>query len=158
MGDFNFKDLDWAGEMTAGGRWMDSKAEYFQNHAYDLFLTQHVKEPTRGKNVLDLIFSSEPEMIEDMTVLAPIANSDHNVLHWHIVCNTVRELRIGVQFNYNQGNYREMRKEMVNIKWDEEFREKMVDEMWNIFRRLFLECRDRHVKKINNRRSAKRNR
>ena len=79
IGDFNFKNLDWAGERAEEGRWVDSKAEYFQNHVFDLFLTQHVKEPTRGKNVLDLIFSSAPEMIEDMTVLAPIANSDHNV-------------------------------------------------------------------------------
>ena len=90
-----------------------------------------------------------------MRVLAQIANSDHNVLKWDIVCNTVRELRNGVQFDYNQGNYKEMRKEMVNINWDEESKEKTVDDVWNIFRRLFLEYRDRHVKKINNRRSAK---
>ena len=32
----------------------------------DCFLTQHVLEPTRGSNVLDLVLSSQNELINDL--------------------------------------------------------------------------------------------
>ena len=44
----------------------------------DYFLTQHVLEPTRGGNVLDLILSSQNEIVDNVKVHEPLGSSDHN--------------------------------------------------------------------------------
>ena len=46
-------------------------------------------EPFRYGNILDLILSSEENMVEDLFVLEHLANSDHNVITWKTTCETV---------------------------------------------------------------------
>ena len=50
-----------------------------------VFLTQHVKEATRADGILDLILGTDPEMVEDVQVCCPIANSDHNVIMFAVL-------------------------------------------------------------------------
>ena len=72
--DFNRRTIDW--DMP--------KAEHadqeFLEAVQDCYLTQHVREPTRGENILDPILSTEEHVIEDTTILPPLSNSDHNVI------------------------------------------------------------------------------
>ena len=44
----------------------------------DSFLIQHVLEPTRGKNVLDIVLSSQKELVDNVKIHKPLGNSDHN--------------------------------------------------------------------------------
>ena len=44
----------------------------------DSFLTQHVVEPTRGENVLDIVLSSQKEFIDNVRICEPLGCSDHN--------------------------------------------------------------------------------
>ena len=48
----------------------------------DCFLTQHVLEPTRGGNVLDLIVSSQNEFVDNVKAHN---SSDHNHIHWQVI-------------------------------------------------------------------------
>ena len=41
----------------------------------DRFLTQHTLEPTRGENVLDIVLSSQKELVDN------VKNKDHNQIH-----------------------------------------------------------------------------
>ena len=43
----------------------------------DCFLTQHVLEPTRGWNVLDLILSTQNELVDNVKVHESLVSSDH---------------------------------------------------------------------------------
>ena len=52
MGDFNFSELDWRKPGTL------DDLHLFLKCINDNFLIQHVDEPTRGKNILDLVFTS----------------------------------------------------------------------------------------------------
>ena len=54
----------------------------------DCFLTQHVLEPTRGGNVLDLILSSQNELVDNVKVHEPSVSSDHNHIHFTIKVKT----------------------------------------------------------------------
>ena len=54
----------------------------------DCFLTQHVFEPTRGWNVLDLILSSQNELVDHVKVYEPLGSSDHNQIHFNIKVKT----------------------------------------------------------------------
>src|SRR5882757_10527087 len=62
MGDFNFPELDWRKPETL------DDSHPFLKCINDNFLIQHVDESTRGNNILDFIFSSEENMIENLVV------------------------------------------------------------------------------------------
>ena len=59
MGDFNQKDINWK-LLQPDSR----KGQDFLEVMNELFLTQHVHQGTRGANLLDLVFSSQPELVE----------------------------------------------------------------------------------------------
>ena len=61
IGDFNYGGIDWNSNTvsaTAG-----KECQQFLNNLEDNFFTQHVTAPTRGKSILDLILSNEPDLV-----------------------------------------------------------------------------------------------
>ncbi|KAK2156381.1 hypothetical protein NP493_1977g00003 [Ridgeia piscesae] len=92
----------------------------------DLFLT-HVHVETTGENILDLILSTEPNMIDADRAKEPF--SDHNIVTCDVIVSVqVKEWR-ETYYDYKTGNYEEMRTFLrdweqalqntnVNIKWD----------------------------------------
>ena len=53
----------------------------------DFFLTQHVSIPARDTNILALVFTTDPEMVNQVQVRENLVNCDHNILTWEINCN-----------------------------------------------------------------------
>ena len=81
FGDFYYPSIDWVNFDA------DNSSRYFLNLVIDSFLTQHVSSPTRGSNILDLVFTTYPGMVEEVQVRENLANCDHNILTWKINCN-----------------------------------------------------------------------
>ena len=50
----------------------------------DSFFTQHVLEPNRGDNILDIVLSSQKELVDNVKIHEPLGNSDHNQIHFDI--------------------------------------------------------------------------
>ena len=73
-GDFNYPNINWE-NLDA-----DNSSRYFLNLVMDSFLTHHVSNPTRGSNILDLVFTTDPGMVEEVQVRDNLANFDHNIL------------------------------------------------------------------------------
>ena len=73
-GDFNYPSIDWE-NLDA-----DNSSRYFLNLVTDSFLTQHVSSPTRGSNILHLVFTTEPGIVEEVQIRENLANCDHNIL------------------------------------------------------------------------------
>ena len=111
----------------------------------DAFLTQHVKEATRGTNILDLVFSSEPGMVEGLTVECPIATSDHNVILWRVGCDVVQESGGQRVRSYHKGNYKEINRELEEMDWIGLLSNLQVNEMWKVFLERVLGIRDKYV-------------
>ena len=44
-------------------------------------------EPTRGENVLDIVLSSQKELVDNVIIHEPLSNSDHNQIHFDINVN-----------------------------------------------------------------------
>ena len=82
MGDFNHPDIGWIS--------LDSSNESakFLLLVQNCFLTQHVLKPTRGDNVLDLILSSNKELVDNVTVVEPLETSDHSQIHFNLTVKT----------------------------------------------------------------------
>ena len=82
----------------------------------DCFLTQHVLEPTRGGNVLDLILSSQNELVDNVKVHEPLGSSDHNQIHFNIKLTTGNTYKKQWRRNFNKGKYKVMRTYLTNIE------------------------------------------
>ena len=61
MGCFNHGHIQWNYLESIG-----SEDQQFQFLIQDRFLTQHVLEPTRGENVLDIVLSSQKELADNV--------------------------------------------------------------------------------------------
>ena len=72
MGDFNHGRIQWKSLQSTG-----SEDQKFLNLVQDCFLIQHVLEPTRGENVLDIVLSSQKEFIDNVRICEPLGCSDH---------------------------------------------------------------------------------
>lgn len=87
MGDFNCKEVCWEQWYTEGteSSWRNKLLQL----AVDNILTQWIKGDTRfGKDGetsrLDLLFSKEPEEIENVHTRCPLAKSDHATIEFNI--------------------------------------------------------------------------
>ena len=89
VGDFNYKEIDWNLGMSQA-----SDGHYthkFVSTIHDCFLTQHVLTPThhmpnKTPSILDLVFSSEENMISDLRHHPPLGNSHHDCLSFDVRC------------------------------------------------------------------------
>ena len=79
MGDFNHGHIQWKYLDSTGG-----EDQLFLFLIQDSFLIQHVLEPTRGENVLDIVLSSQKELVDNVKIHEPLGNSDHNQIHFDI--------------------------------------------------------------------------
>ena len=80
-GDFNCPKVNWK-HKTA-----DVEGRRLLDFASDELLTQWVNEATRGSNILDLVFSSEDDLISNIEVKEKLGKSDHNVVKFEIKTN-----------------------------------------------------------------------
>jgi hypothetical protein len=135
MGDLNFPEIDWDLEVsTVPGEHISHD---FMTACKDWFLYQHVHQPTRHRqqqkaNILDLLFTNEKGMIEQLTYREPIGSSDHMVLNWTLRCYVAQPKSTVVKYLYDKGNYDEMRRRLGQEDWNYLMHEKNVDEMWTL--------------------------
>ena len=78
-GDFNYKEISWS---DFSGATNNGHIEPFLEVVDDLFLFQHITAPTRFRpgetpSLLDLVFTNEQDMINNILHLPPLGNSDH---------------------------------------------------------------------------------
>ena len=101
MGDFNLPDIDWVNMLAS------NRSESFLELIMDSFLYQNVNRPTRGDNILDLVLSCDKDMVNDLQMQCPIANSDHNVICWRMTVNGDlgdQHYKKEEHYNYDKGN------------------------------------------------------
>ena len=84
-GDFNYPSVDWSKMMGAG----DHSTDDFIEAVMCGGLYQHVLSPTRGGNILDLIFSSDENLIEDVSIEAGLAMADHSSVCFKVQIETL---------------------------------------------------------------------
>ncbi|CAC5373372.1 unnamed protein product [Mytilus coruscus] len=86
-GDFNLPDIDWEKNEIKGNQLPQIINRAFLQVSADLSIQQINSNTTRGNNILDLIFTSHPGLIERCKTLPPIGNSDHDIVLVDISAN-----------------------------------------------------------------------
>ena len=112
-GDFNHGRIQWKSQQSTG-----SEDQKFLNLGQDSFLTQHVLEPTRGENVLDIVLSSQKEFIDNVRICEPLGCSDHNQIYFIIKVKGEQNRKIRYRKFFHKGRYKDMGKHLAKIDWN----------------------------------------
>ena len=93
----------------------------------------------KRKNVLDLVLTSEPTMVEGLKINNPVSNSDHNLLTWNF--NRESQIVIRKDTEYSKGNYEKIETLLTDINWCEEYRSRDVEGCGMILKNKLIEGR-----------------
>ena len=124
MGDFNFPQINWENGFVDGPEGSD--ADLFFETSQDVFLYQHANLKTRfreGHNPsqLDLVFTNEEHMVDELLDHQPLGKSDHIVMSWEFIHGQVQlsdvQKPTPQRFNFTKGRYGDMAKELNAIDW-----------------------------------------
>ncbi len=135
LGDFNFPEIKWNNGGAVQGN--SPSASSFIDAVNDSFMFQHVDFPTHHRenqtaNILDLIFTNEESMVEELTSSSPLGKSDHAVLNFRLRCYTEVSELVKCRHLYNKADFDKMKTFMLR-NWHDEFADKTTEEKWQLF-------------------------
>jgi len=86
----------------------------------DIFLFQQVNQQTRFRqnespSLLDLIFTNKPDMINTLSYLPPLGNSDHICIKFNLVCYTKQKKSNNMKYNLKTANFDVMKESLSNV-------------------------------------------
>ena len=139
MGDFNFPGINWDNFDC------DTNGFEFVQLVQDSFLHQHVHTATRGIIYLDLVFSTEEGMVEDLRVQEPLVNSDHSIIIWKTCFKSDIKACTRVARDFHKADYTEINHKLSNTDWDVLFQDLTTEEMWEKFSSLLEEIIESNV-------------
>ena len=84
-GDFNLPGWDWGNNTLKPNTTYVNLHTEFRDFIDDFGLTQHVTEPTRDRNTLDLLCTNMPEQTSRVKVIPGI--SDHNIVYMELAAS-----------------------------------------------------------------------
>ena len=136
MGDFNYGDINWKSGTTPSE--LTNPATAFRETLRDMYLYQHVNEPTHYRaqqhpNTLDLIITNEEGMVDNLSLSAPVGKSHHVCIHFDFTSYTEAPSRHVPKFRFHKGDYTGMREEAQKLTWystDDD----TLEEKWHIFK------------------------
>ena len=98
MGDFNLPNIDWT-----LGRPTPAPGSKLQQLVADNNLTLHVHEPTRLNNVLDLVMTTEEEIVSNVKIGDKIG--DHQTVYFSIETEKESTALEKYNFNFRRANF-----------------------------------------------------
>jgi len=115
VGDFNHKDIVWEDLVPIKAE--TPASVNFEDCINDCFLYQHVSFPTRYRhtqtpNTLDLVFSSEQFMVDDLQLAGNLGKSDHSCLTFKVLTAECLASETKEFWLYDKGDYSAMRSDL----------------------------------------------
>ena len=153
-GDFNFPNVNWASASIYGGS--DSsrrQAEALINFTVDHNLEQQIKSATRGNNILDLLFTNNDQLIDDVKV-EDTALSDHRLIllttnivirKESAILNETRPPLQTLNFHNENVNWEVLNNYLMDHDWDTAFNGLNPDEMYDMFYQKIIKACQEHI-------------
>ena len=126
-GDFNNPSVNWS-SLTS-----DREGKRLIEFAEEAFLCQTVHTPTRGNNILDLVFTNDSDLIDTCEVGEPLANSDHNIIRIKLNFQVSPKENALLVPNYRKANFANIKRELESVNWNQLFHNGCIDEMYERF-------------------------
>lgn len=127
-GDFNHRTIDWERLHS------QDEGRKFLDLTLDCFLVQHVKEPTRGENILDLVLTSNENMVNNLVVSEPFGTSDHNIVTFDTIYKTNTRVWKEKYYDYRKADFKGMRSFLNGTNWNNILESENVEDMWDKFK------------------------
>jgi len=86
----------------------------------NLGLFQLVKQPTLGKNILDLLFTSVKALVPIVEVREPFSTSDHNSVYFEVL-DSFDEPPHPLKRDFSKADYVSINQQLQEIIWPEFF-------------------------------------
>ena len=142
MGDFNCH-VNWETRETCVE---NAELLTFVN---DGFLTQWIKEPTRGHNILDLVLTSEDDIVDEVNVDEELGGSDHRVIRFTVrVPVQEGHNRPGSRLDFRRANFAGLRTGIAQIVIEEG---ENIEELWSRFKTSFFALQSQFIPRKRNR-------
>ena len=144
-GDFNYPDADWD-KLSA----LNTVTQTFMDTTLDNFLHQHVDRPTRYRgndipSTLDLVFTNEEDMVEDIEYNSALGLSDHLTMLIKYNCywsneNQTKEVKL-----YHKADYESMKESLKQTDWPALTEDKTYEESCETVENILNDLIDKHV-------------
>ena len=153
MGDFNHGNIKWDSLQSTGvddQRFLCLVGPTGQFLNSTCIRTNRSSEGIRYSAVLTEIIRRHVEIQE------PLGSSDHNQLHFNINIKSDNTKVKHCRRDFREGNYKEIRKSLALIHWNEKKKNKTATECWNTLRGELDSAIDSYVPmKMQGKRSTK---
>ena len=149
-GDFNVSNVSWD---TFSPIIDDKCAALLCSIAQDFALEQCVRSPTRGSNVLDLLFTNCPSAVSHVDVVDNLPHTDHDSVIFSL--NLLPPRQEGVRrilYNYKKADFDIFRDTLRKAPWDLATSDS-VDDWWCHWKDLFFAVVDDTIPQVRWRRS-----
>ena len=131
IGDFNFPDIRWPDHANT------TQALTFLNFCQENFLSQHVLSATRraSNSLLDLVFSTEGTIVNDVTVNEEFGSSDHSIIQFSLNIKPTVTRKFIQRRNLTNANWSDFQHLLSSLsEWRELLRIKNIDLLWSYLR------------------------
>lgn len=155
-GDFNLPDMIWSDEMCTCGSLSRLNLD-LKCMVDTLGFTQHVLTPTRGSNILDLLFCNYPDIVKRVDVIPGI--SDHDAIVVTLSFQSPRKKMNANRniFLYARGDYEgissELRESFLSFECIAE--EMSVEDVWMLFKQRVISLTEKYIPSIDVRKLKK---
>ena len=146
-GDFNLPDVDWVKNyFTPGGRY-PALSKQMIDIVQDYNVHQVVTSPTREDNILDLVFTNIPSLVQNVNILPGI--SDHDIVSVEILTSSHR-IRLPRRkiFLFKKGNFDKINDDL-NTYADSitsgVYSARSAGKLWMGFKHALTAAMERHI-------------
>ena len=120
-GDFNLPQIDWRLNLCNASE--SHYASQFFSTIQDLFLFQHVTEPTRFRegtspSLLDLILTNEEGMVVSVDHCPGLGKSDHVILKCILSCYSKISKKERMRWNFNRADFHQLTRLISDTDWE----------------------------------------
>ena len=92
-----------------------------------------MQKPTRGNNILDLVFTNDCDLIHTCEVGEPLSNSDHNIVRIKLNLQISTRENVLLVPNYKKANFSNIKRMLKLINWNQLLEDTCVEEMYDKF-------------------------
>ena len=115
LGDFNLPFINWENLKVTKNR---DKEITFLNFIASANLKNHILQPTRKKNILDLVITDSLINISDVMIEPPFLQTDHNIVSFSVIIPQKPPEPVPHSFkNFKNANFLAMNFYFLNYEW-----------------------------------------
>jgi hypothetical protein len=143
IGDFNLPEIDWNNYSAP------NKYTNILNICLEKGFEQLVDFPTHDKgNILDLVLTNSPHLIQNINDCGKIGSSDHCLLSIEILSSYKETNNTSERFNWNRADFDSISEGLNAINWKEDLYNLSTEEAWKFFCIILNDLTEKYVPRV----------